>query len=100
MDAFPFASDDSLDDEAFEALMGINDPGPDHQPLQDTSPASGTMGGAPVDPATMDTFPVAEEELDAIARDRTEHPSPEPRVSHGTTALDERIAYLQSHHCI
>jgi hypothetical protein len=102
LDAFPFNSEDSLDDDAFEALMGINDPGDGLLPDTTAPPPS---AAAPSDRNNLDTMPVEEGVLDKIAQEESDKPSPSPGV--GTTpapattaeSLDARIAYLQRHSC-
>ena len=77
-----------MDDETFEALMGVHESG--DEPLPDPAPHHHVVNHN--DPANLDTLPSDPSEWGAVLGG-PDHPSPSPEGA--VEYIDARIAYLQ-----
>ena len=83
IDAFPFSPNESLDDESFEALMGLGDDNEFPSPLPPRRD--------PRDPNNLETLEVEVAVLENMAAEESGVPPPPATVE----SMDERIAFLQ-----
>ena len=91
LDCIPWGSDESLDDETFEARMDVHESG--DAPLPDPAPHHHVAN--PNDPANMDTLPSDPSEWGAVLGG-PDRPSPDSPPEVAVEYIDARIAYLQS----
>lgn len=98
LDDFPVGSEDSIDDDAFEALMGVSTSFDD--PIED--PALPTSPGTdPRDPSNFETLPTDPVYLDQVAAlyEKTDPPKAGSSRAMTLTEVDDRITFLRRPAC-